>query len=892
MKKWLAVLSAILLLVCAIPFCTVAVSAEQPTQNLLLGGDFEVTYPYDWHYYQNSYATGGSALHGNNGAYLQGNGGWGSLMEQTVTVELGRAYHLEFWYKVVSNGFNWRLEQSDEEGLYETRWETATEWTYVSYDFVASSSWVTLNFCGGGNGIAEKVYIDDAVLCPADSSDFDGYITNGDFERGNESGWLTYQGTYVSDAAGLESGYGAHLQGYGGWGALLEQGFATTPGVEYTVLFFYQVNQNGFNAQIKSGAAETVLDAVWLTATEWDMGYLNFIADSDYAVINFCGGGNGIPEDAYVDDVWVVGLEDTYGDDLTDDDSRSWKEYGWVARSQEAAYEGGMGIHAKGYGDGKTILERTLPTIAEAEYTLSFWYQNLNEKAGFNLQIVDGASQELLYQENYRTTEWTPVDIPFIAASGSVILRFVSEETGMAEQFYLDQLTLFTYEEQPAPVEEIKNGTFDHNQPLGWSVYQDTILSAYGEEGNRGALLLGYGGWGALMEQGFFTTPDVVYTLSFRYKVLSNGFNVQIVNGRSNEVLASNWYTANEWTEETITFTATSETTRLNFCGGGNGIPESAYVDDVVLTRIGESDPDLPVDPDDPLYPDIPDIESEVIEAGETKTVTLEEGFPILGLVFTPTESGWYEFTSSGEYNTVGAISDESEINIMVDDNSGEGANFRCVFYCAADTPYVLLVAAAEACTFDVTVQPIDKDALFPQATAIAYGDVVTVELAAGESQVFSFVPETSGTYHLVADGQEDTYCFLCDVEGAGFVLFDDEFAEEDNANFVASYDCIAGNTYYYLVSSYAEESSSFTIALNAEEEPPSPPDEPEILFGDVNGDGKVNNKDLGLLQQYLAGWEITIDVMAADVNNNNRVNNQDLGLLQQYLAGWPVILG
>ena len=64
------------------------------------------------------------------------------------------------------------------------------------------------------------------------------------------------------------------------------------------------------------------------------------------------------------------------------------------------------------------------------------------------------------------------------------------------------------------------------------------------------------------------------------------------------------------------------------------------------------------------------------------------------------------------------------------------------------------------------------------------------------------------------------------------------------------------------------------------------------ILYGDTNGDGKVNNRDLGLLQQHLNGWGVTIDLVSADVNNDGKVNNRDLGLLQQYLNGWGVTLG
>lgn len=60
---------------------------------------------------------------------------------------------------------------------------------------------------------------------------------------------------------------------------------------------------------------------------------------------------------------------------------------------------------------------------------------------------------------------------------------------------------------------------------------------------------------------------------------------------------------------------------------------------------------------------------------------------------------------------------------------------------------------------------------------------------------------------------------------------------------------------------------------------------------GDVNGDRKINMKDIVLLQQYLNGWNVTIDMLAANVNDDTKVNMKDIVLLQQYLNGWDVEL-
>ena len=64
------------------------------------------------------------------------------------------------------------------------------------------------------------------------------------------------------------------------------------------------------------------------------------------------------------------------------------------------------------------------------------------------------------------------------------------------------------------------------------------------------------------------------------------------------------------------------------------------------------------------------------------------------------------------------------------------------------------------------------------------------------------------------------------------------------------------------------------------------------VMIGDANGDGRINNKDLGLLMQKLNGWSVEISDAVADVNADGRVNNKDYGLLMQYVNGWDVVLG
>ena len=58
----------------------------------------------------------------------------------------------------------------------------------------------------------------------------------------------------------------------------------------------------------------------------------------------------------------------------------------------------------------------------------------------------------------------------------------------------------------------------------------------------------------------------------------------------------------------------------------------------------------------------------------------------------------------------------------------------------------------------------------------------------------------------------------------------------------------------------------------------------PQVM-GDVDGDGRVNNQDLGYLQQLLNGWDPMMGC-DGDVNGDNKVNNRDMGELQRLLNG------
>lgn len=62
-------------------------------------------------------------------------------------------------------------------------------------------------------------------------------------------------------------------------------------------------------------------------------------------------------------------------------------------------------------------------------------------------------------------------------------------------------------------------------------------------------------------------------------------------------------------------------------------------------------------------------------------------------------------------------------------------------------------------------------------------------------------------------------------------------------------------------------------------------------VMGDVNGDGKINIRDLGILIQYLNDYDVAADLSVSDFNGDGTVNLVDAAVLQRYLNGWDVSL-
>ncbi len=61
---------------------------------------------------------------------------------------------------------------------------------------------------------------------------------------------------------------------------------------------------------------------------------------------------------------------------------------------------------------------------------------------------------------------------------------------------------------------------------------------------------------------------------------------------------------------------------------------------------------------------------------------------------------------------------------------------------------------------------------------------------------------------------------------------------------------------------------------------------EPSYIFGDANGDGKINLADASIIMKYIAKWrDLNINIYAADYDRDGKVNLSDVSRILRYAA-------
>ena len=570
---------------------------EEPVSGLQ-NGDFETGDETGWTVYQGTAVKTDAKKNGSYGMHLTGNGGWGGMAFQNVTVEPGKEYTVSMWLKAVTNGVNIQVKDGGTGGTnLAGAWFNATSWTKVDLVATPTTNTLCLNICGAGNGVSESVYLDDVTVTVKGGSQPDtppaNGLKNGDFELGNLDGWTPWQNTEISADAKKNGSYGATLKGDGGWGGLLDQNFTVEAGKTYTLSFWFKANAGGANFVVKENG--TSIASYWGNATAWTQHTMEFTASSTDLLLNICGGGDGVASNIYVDDFVLTeksggepdtppaGGEGFQNGDFETGDLTGWTPWQNTEISADAKKNGSYGATLKGDGGWGGLLDQNFTVEAGKTYTLSFWFKA--NAGGANFVVKENGTSIASYWGN--ATAWTQHTMEFTASSTDLLLNICGGGDGVASNIYVDDFVLTEKsggepDTPPAGGEGFQNGDFETGDLTGWTPWQNTEISADAKKnGSYGAKLVGDGGWGGLLDQTFSIEAGKTYTLSFWYKANAGGANFVVKENGTG--IASHWGNATSWTQITLEFTPTTNSLLLNICGGGDGIPAELYVDDFVL---------------------------------------------------------------------------------------------------------------------------------------------------------------------------------------------------------------------------------------------------------------------------------------------------------------------
>ena len=261
---------------------------------------------------------------------------------------------------------------------------------------------------------------------------------------------------------------------------------------------------------------------------------------------------------------------------------------------------------------------------------------------------------------------------------------------------------------------------------------------------------------------------------------------------------------------------------------------------------------------------------------------TVGEALDTTGLTLKLTYSdGSTKIVTSG-FTTSGFSSAAAGSKTVTVSYEGKTATFAVTVTATAvndDDPQIVVgsVRARAGETVTVTVALKNNPGIASMKLKVAYGNNITLtgveynDTVGGQFQQPQSLssPFTLNWYNGVADSNGDfVYATLT------FKVADD--AQPDTiSEIMVSYD--PDDVY-----NIREHNVTFAVRNGSVEVM-------KYMPGDINDDGKVNNKDLTRLFQYLSDWDVEVNEAALDINGDSKINNKDLTRLFQYLSDWDV---
>ena len=439
-------------------------------------------------------------------------------------------------------------------------------------------------------------------------------ITNGDFENGT-TGWIASDGASVKTET-VDSAHGKSGKFYGDVDVKVYQEIAVNANTNYTITMDLNVPTNHISIWVVGGNDGTAFHTRskveakdgWQTKSySFNSGNNTYIRLElatrywayDYFVDNVVMMGeptsNVVPDPENPPAVEIAGNMVQNGTFEAGNDG--WTTYQGSTTIEKAAYTGKLGMHLTGAGGWGAMAVQSIATKVGQKYSFTAVLKTV--AVGANIQIK-GADDAKLVGKWFSTADWTQISLEFTADSTSTNIVFCGAGNGSAESVYLDDVCVTPLQSESFDG-YIYNGDFETGSLSPWGYWQSTTISreaAYA--GNFGVKMIGTGGWGGTLRQDFSIDAGMTYKLTFWYKPVSNGINVQLKHSDGTDIATKylNAKNGKEWTLFEVTFEAGySDGVYLNFCGSGIGTKDEVWVDEIKIENLsgGELDRTAPL---------------------------------------------------------------------------------------------------------------------------------------------------------------------------------------------------------------------------------------------------------------------------------------------------------
>ena len=580
---------------------------------------------------------------------------------------------------------------------------------------------------------------------------------------------------------------------------------------------------------------------------------------------------------------------------------------------------------------------QTMYVKANTAYRMTWLSKRVSGTGAFNLYLMDGDNNNITVSGhswmNETSGEWVLNTVNFTSLGEVLKIKF-STEGNDSGVILIDDVKVF---EPPI----IENADFETGDNTGWEIHQSTSITAdAAHDGSYGAHLVGGGTYGGMLNQALSVKAGKNYEITFWLKVNANGVNVQLMDGDANgNKLAAGWFDTNsagEWTQKVFIVSPTTDVIFVNFCGAGNSIAEDAYVDsftavelkdpsfdgyitngDFETGRTGSWDPvwwagniaivegghngDYAMQVNHGMYQLVRQLvtvepNTDYVVQCYAKNVSsmtlLAKSYPADANIAQASINGGDDWTqnslvfNSGDCTQVyiGVMGNADGATAIVDDffmfekveESNDGYIVNGTFETGALTPWNNLWGSCPKA--EIVRGGMDSNfALEVVSGQWKHVRQTNIAVEANTNyKITAWAKNAQGMSLLVKDGGDSV-----DIVNAGIEAGDEwtEFVIEFNTGDYTS-------IIFSLMGNNAEAAFGTFDNIVMEKV------ESAVIYGDANGDGSVNARDAALLQQYVAGWDVTLDAVSGDANGDGSVNARDAALLQQYVAGWDVTLG